>query len=286
MRSTFLIIAFVTALISGTSVIHFQTEAQTLRARLIKENGEIMNQVHHRLEDKVAQLTEGWINFGEDRRQRATELVQESEAANRAALIWAWTTAGGLVVALLVSLSLEGAFRRRGLAAITLTCWMLGIALPVLTLTVEAQVTEPVDLGKLLLREESKSLTALLWSFWQNQDILMLSLVGAFGLLVPLVKTLCQFMPDDARGALATSKFLAKWSLVDVLVVGVIVAFLGSQGDKEAHAVFRLGFWFFAASGVLGVISSNLMKSNGWLADRNVGNPVREQVPHHFGTTF
>jgi hypothetical protein len=44
---------------------------------------------------------------------------------------------------------------------------------------------------------------------------------------------------------------LARWALVDVVVVGVLVAFLGSQGDPEARADLRLGFWFFALSGLL-----------------------------------
>jgi len=285
MRTILLISAFAVALISGTSVIHFQTEAETLRARLVKENGEIINQVQHRLEDKVAKLTEGWLNIGGERRQRSDELNIGAQTSEMAALRWAWVSAAAFMVALVISFTFEGLSRRRTSAGVTMACWVLGLALPVLTLTLEAEVTNPVNLGKLLLREETKSLAALLLSLWEKNDVLMLTLVGIFGVVVPLIKTLCQFMPDHAHGALALSKFLSRWALVDVLVVGVIVAFLGSQGDKEAHATFRLGFWFFAASGVLSLASSWLSKTKEH-PNRIKVIPSHSAVSHPFGSTF
>ena len=284
MRSIIITIAFAITLIGGTSVILYQTEAQTLRAQLVQQNGEIMNQVHHRLEDKVAQFTQGWLDIGAERRKRGDELQAGAMRAQQVAVMWAWTTAVALVVALLLSAMMDALAGRRVRAGVAMACWVLGLALPVLTLTVETDVTSPVNLGRLLLREETKSLITLLASLWAAHDVLMLTLVGVFGVAVPMVKTICQMMPEEAHAAHALSKFLTRWALVDVLVVGVIVAFLGSQGGKEAHAEFRLGFWLFAASGVLSVLGT-------WFAPTSrIANagivPATQPIRHPFGSTF
>jgi hypothetical protein len=71
--------------------------------------------------------------------------------------------------------------------------------------------------------------------------LVLAGLIGAFGIAVPLLKTTCKLLHDSGSYAPAVGKFLAKWALVDVVVVGVIVAFIGGRGDAETHADIRLG---------------------------------------------
>jgi len=253
MKAVSLIVAAAIALVAGTSVIHWQTKAETLRGLLIRENGLILNQVQYRLEDKLTNLTQGWLNPGAERRQRVDELESDSLEAQRWAIRCAWVNAGALALAAVVGLCLASAIRRKVFAGVSLYCWLLGVLLPVLTITVQTKVPH---IGQITLREETKSLLLLVQRLWAEQNMLLVGLIGIFGIAVPLLKTTCQLLPDSAEYAHRFGGFLAKWALVDVVVVGVIVAFLGGRGDAETHAEIRLGLWFFAASGFMSVVAS------------------------------
>lgn len=258
MKAIILAVTFTIAIISGTFVICFQGKAQALRTETVLRSGQIMDQVQHRLEDSLARITEGLLDFGIERRNRSDKLEADIYDAQIMANRWAWAAAASLASAALLSFTLTMTDRRRCLAAVALACWILGLTLPILTLTVEAHITSPFDLGRLLLREETKSLLGLLSSLWEKQNWLLVGLVGVFGVAIPLIKTTCQFAGDNAHAPHIFAGWLARWALVDVVVVGIVVAFLGSQGDQETHADFRLGFWFFAASGLVSMMSCAL----------------------------
>ena len=257
MKTVILIIAAAVSLIAGTGIIHWQSQADTLRGRAIRERGVILDQVQHRLEDKVANFTKGWLNLGEERRQRYAELESEGKAAqiwaNQAALV----TAGALGLTTFIGLFVEAAARRKVFGLISLYCWLLGILLPVLTIAVHTQIPQ---IGQVILREETKSLLILIQKLWLEHNILLVSLIGVFGVLVPLIKTTCQLLPDSFGPAHQIGGFLARWALIDVVVVGVIVGFLGMKNDAETTATVRLGLGFFAASGFLSVAASALAK--------------------------
>ena len=138
MKTPLLIIGAVIALLAGISVVHCQAKAETLRASLVRENGLIVNQVQHRLEDKLTSLTEGWLSPGAERRERVESLRADEQIAEWWAIRCAWVNAGALAITALVGIGLSGASRRRVLAAVSVYCWLLGILLPVLNMTVSA----------------------------------------------------------------------------------------------------------------------------------------------------
>jgi uncharacterized paraquat-inducible protein A len=173
--------------------------------------------------------------------------------------------------AALVAVSLPDATRRRVFAVAGLSCWLLGVILPVLTITVQ---TEVPHIGQITLREETKSLLLLLQRLWVEKNVLLAVLIGLFGITIPLLKTTCQLLPDSAEFAHRLGGILAKWALVDVVVVGVIVAFLGGQEDAQTHAKIRLGLWFFAASGLMSVSASAFRTPIG----NSASSPVRDRA--------
>ena len=81
MKALLLTVVAVIALMAGIGTIHWQTEADTLRGRAIREAGVILDQVQYRREDKLANLTQGWVNPGAERRRRMVELDAKSEDA-------------------------------------------------------------------------------------------------------------------------------------------------------------------------------------------------------------
>ncbi len=252
MKQILFISSIAVALISGIMLIQFQSSAQVLRAQLGTKNATVVDQVEDHIVDKVAKFTDGWVDFGGARRERNETIEAGSDNAQKAANRCALVAAGALFVAVLASLLQPAILRRRQLASVSFGCWLLGIVLPVLTITVSTDVQH---LGKLILREETKSLILMLKKFSSQENWLMVTLIGAFGIGVPLVKSICQFLPEEFLKAHRFGGWLARWSLVDIIVIGIAVAFFGGQGDAETQARIELGFWFFAACGITSILS-------------------------------
>ena len=261
MKQALYISSIAVALISAIMLIQFQSSAQALRAQLGAENATVVDQLEDRIVDRVAEFTGGWVDLGDVRRERndtiGSNLANDQNAANRCAGV----TGGALFVAVLASLFQPSVVRRRQLASVSFGCWLLGIVLPVLTITVS---TEVKHLGKLILREETKSLILMLKKLSSQENWLMVTLIGAFGIGVPMVKSICQFLPEDFLNAHRFGSWLSRWSLVDIIVIGIAVAFFGGQGDSETQATIELGFWFFAGCGITSMLSGFIEEKSAY----------------------
>jgi len=279
MKHPLFVFAGMIVLVAGTSLLHCEAEAQAWRSRLAAQHGQMAAQVKGLLEDKVASLTGGWVGLGEERRQRANEYRIAAEKAETAGNQRAWWVALALTTMALVSLATEPEKRAASLAVTALGSWMLGILLPVMSLRVQAPVE---GLGMLVLRDETKSLVSVLGSLLESGKLVMLITVGGFGVVVPLIKSLCQMSPSHFHEARRLGGCLSRWSLVDVLVVSLAVFMLGSKGDVETDIQTGLGFWFFLAAAVLSIVSGFIHpKVSPTLKSQN---PTSQ--PFHSGTRW
>ena len=274
MKPSFYGIVTAITLVLGTSLLHHQTQAQAWRGRLAAQNGEMAAQVKGLLEDKVASMTGGWVSLGADRRLRAEEYQREASTAETASHRHAWALAVAMTVLTLLSLSKPPVERAAHVALVAFGSWVLGILLPVMSLKVHAPVE---GLGNLVLRDETKSLVSLLGNLLQVGNWLMLALVGGFGVVAPLLKSLCQMLSAQHPEARRLGGWLARWSLVDVIVVALAVFVLGSKGEIETEVQTGLGFWFFLAATLLSL-------SAGWMkAAPSAGKEKRTAATHPMG---
>jgi paraquat-inducible protein A len=126
----------------------------------------------------------------------------------------------------------------------------LGITLPLL------------QIDRLYFFTETPSLIQITAALWTNGDIAIAIITALFSLIFPLAKlTVLHFaaFPSPEGQTTLPSWFsaIAKWSMLDVLVVALVIFAAKTSGLASAAA--RPGLWFFAISVVLTALASRMV---------------------------
>ena len=178
-----------------------------------------------------------------------------------------------------------------------------GVTQPVLTLTGTMQQSELVDLGIDLVigqdpdrrkRQMVTMMTRMLGldriqgeiqaysttrSIWgtvvelaDNGNLLVAFLVMLFSIIIPLLKLMMQLgylvisYEPVKKMLLAVIHAISKWSMADVFVMALIVAYLagrasGQMGDLlTMHSELEIGFYYFLAYCLFSIASTSLFK--------------------------
>lgn len=118
----------------------------------------------------------------------------------------------------------------------------LGISLPLM------------QFEKLYFFTETPSLISIIIDLWRGGEILLSLVVIAFSILFPIVKLFTAyqaiFLGERAKGWTAA---LAKWSMMDVLLVAIAV--FAAKTSGLANAISQPGLWFFAISAIAVAVS-------------------------------
>lgn len=108
---------------------------------------------------------------------------------------------------------------------------------------------------KLWIFEETPSLITIVADLWGEQEILLAIVVVAFSILFPLLKLFTAhqavFTNQAQKGWAAA---LAKWSMMDVLLVAIAV--FAAKTSGLASAISQPGLWFFALSAITVAVAS------------------------------
>ena len=135
---------------------------------------------------------------------------------------------------------------------LSLACFVLGISLPMFSLT------------KLVFLNDEFSLLAGLWQLMTQGDVLLFIVLLLFSVLGPSYKyyLLCRLIwqalpcPQHLK-AIQQLMLISKWSMADVFLIAVLVSTvkLGGLANVEAH----IGLLFFGLSVVTSLYLSHLM---------------------------
>lgn len=203
-----------------------------------------------------------------ERAAMAAELAEADMHTHRAQLA---AVAFALAAAVLLAAGATRRGLRRGdMLLVAICCLVPGLCAPVLTL---ASGTELPLLGRVVLSYEAKSILGVVTGLAQAGAIVPALAVATFSIGVPLVKLLTLAWESVAGafpslagppGIFATATHHAgRWSMVDVFVVAIVVAFTaGRTGDAGATAL-GLGVWFFGAYALLSQLSAQVAGSRG-----------------------
>lgn len=108
---------------------------------------------------------------------------------------------------------------------------------------------------KLWLFEETPSLITIIGDLWIEGEWLLSIVVVAFSILFPLLKLFTVFQAVFGREKAASwATALAKWSMMDVLLVAIAV--FAAKTSGLANAFTQPGLWFFALSAITVTIAS------------------------------
>ncbi|MFD0915257.1 paraquat-inducible protein A [Pseudahrensia aquimaris] len=131
----------------------------------------------------------------------------------------------------------------------------IGISLPI------------VRFERLFFFEDTPSLIDLVIGLSAQGSWLIALAVLLFSIIFPIVKLsityLTAFAPEAFTETTHTSlarwaPALAKWSMMDVLLVALVI--FAAKTSGLATAFTQPGLWFYAASSICGAVAANLLK--------------------------
>lgn len=219
-------------------------------------------------------LSMGLYEAGDDELARLSDL-KALQQAYRASVGIVTVIFFGLLPPLLMSAwwvrrdTGDVAYAMLAVAAVALA---VGLTAPVLS--VEASKEVPL-LGKTVFQFESKGVMATILALRDAGNAWLALLLFGFSVLIPLAKTFLVGVTFFARThhwsrrGLHLSHSVGKWSMADVFVVAILVAFLATEGNGMTRAEIQAGLWFFAAYVVLSLLATQLI---GYLLVRREGS--------------
>jgi len=137
--------------------------------------------------------------------------------------------------------------------------------------------------GSITVFKSTRSLWSTMSELVSNGHILVGLLIGMFGVLIPVFKILLisfSLLTQQTRlkqKLLKLSSTLSKWSMSDVFVMGLIVAFLAINANEYAVNAVRMkatlgsGFYFFVAYCLLAIAAAQLMERHDKPASPSAG---------------
>ena len=180
--------------------------------------------------------------------------------------------------------------------------WVPGISQPLLSLTGSIDKARVMSLGKQLIEdspgilpmiggmaaslldkievsgqiqayEKTRSILGTVHELFESGNITVGLLVALFSVLIPLLKgslllvnALTRKSPLQ-RLSRRTVDLISKWSMADVFVVAVIVAYMAANATRNMDEIFTLdahfgaGFYFFLAYCILSILATQLMRT-------------------------
>ena len=128
--------------------------------------------------------------------------------------------------------------------------------------------------GQLLVYTNTRSIWGTVESLAGSGNMLVALLIVFFSILLPTFKLLLQAMSllitreDFRRPLLSLNAALSKWSMADVFVMGLLVAFLaGSSANQTGdmltmHASLGAGFYYFLAYCLFSVMAGSILQES------------------------
>lgn len=168
------------------------------------------------------------------------------------------------------SATLSGAARITPRNILALACILLSLAMlypgltqPMMNLTIEASL--PL-LGKMEFYNKTQSIMESITSLFESGNRLVAILILLFSVIIPVLKAIFLLLALALPIARIRDHLhqvvllIGKWSMADVFVVGVFMAFLAGSAHPSARATLHNGFYFFTAYCVLSILGAQLLK--------------------------
>ncbi len=145
----------------------------------------------------------------------------------------------------------------------SLACLYPGLMMAMLTIKVGKVV--PI-LGQLDLYEATQSIMQTIENLFADKNYLVAWLILVFSVVVPVVKiglllVLLLFKNLRARDSvLKVISAIGKWSMADVFVVSIFMAFLATRSNDAVSATLHAGYYYFTAYCVLSILGTQLIE--------------------------
>ena len=153
---------------------------------------------------------------------------------------------------------------------------MIAITTPFMSFSISFDMKEIVDIpfiGGLLGGMEEKMSKTITYTILEairallkNGQIFVAFLIGFFGVVLPLIKTLLVLIMvifnrrPFARTLQRVLGLIGKFAMADVFTVGIFIAFLYTKFNQFVKADIKDGYYFFVGYCLLSIISTMLIR--------------------------
>ena len=129
--------------------------------------------------------------------------------------------------------------------------------------------------GTVEVFESTRSLLETMNKLISHDHVVVGMLIGLFGVIIPLIKITLTLVSlflnsrEDKARLLNLSSLLSKWSMSDVFVMAIIVAFMAINANEQSVDTVQMnahlgpGFYFFAAYCLLAIAAGQLLARRG-----------------------
>ena len=125
--------------------------------------------------------------------------------------------------------------------------------------------------GSAKVFESTRSLLETMKELIAHDHVVVGLLIGLFAVVIPVIKIILSLLtvflePSKSRLLLKISSLLGKWSMSDVFVMAIIVAFFTINANEQVintvqmKAELEQGFYFFAVYCVLAIAAGQLLE--------------------------
>ena len=151
------------------------------------------------------------------------------------------------------------------LILVSLACLYPGLSQPMMSLKI---ATNFPLIGEVELYNQTQSILSSIMVLFDEGYEFVAFLIFLFSIAVPLFKQIC-FMIILCFENLKIAQTLhniiliiGKWSMADVFVVGIFIAFLAGKAKPDVYANLQSGFYWFLAYCLTSILCGQLLKIN------------------------
>ena len=145
----------------------------------------------------------------------------------------------------------------------SLVCLYPGLTLPMMTLKISTSL--PL-VGEIELYDQSQSIWSSITTLFDKGYPFVAFLIFLFSIAVPLCKLCSLFFVllfEDSKLADILHRIvllIGKWSMADVFVVGIFVAFLAGKAKADIYTNLQSGFYWFLSYCLISICCGQLLK--------------------------
>jgi len=169
-------------------------------------------------------------------------------------------------------LSLTGTVDKTALVDLGVQTLASAPGVPAFMVSISEQLVSQLDIsGELHAYQKTRSIAGTVQELYLANQLLVALLIGLFSIVIPALKSLLMLtsaMTQQSRNRQFSDKIknmISKWSMADVFVVAIIVAFLAANATQKTETLFSLnaqfmpGFYYFLIYCILSIVSSQLL---------------------------
>ena len=140
-----------------------------------------------------------------------------------------------------------------------------GLLYPILNINIGAEV--PV-VGKIVFYERTQNILETTQTLYENNNEIPAILIIFFSVVVPFIKGILVMLIVGLKNMKQRKMMytfvnaIGKWSMADVFVVGVFIAYLTTKSNSSIVAELETGFYYFAGYCIVSLAGIQLMKIN------------------------